>query len=152
MEQKARETDTKCSDMLERINFMISNIMVLEKVKVIDPLKVVIERVNETLKQAASLIQAYRKQGTIARRLNMSNSQNFVLMAQKITECSQDLMLGLQIQQTGDISVLSRAVPIDPQDEEARNFVDRHGGQSVINVRDCTVLHYGSQTWCPGIY
>ncbi|KAG0246872.1 hypothetical protein BGX31_006936 [Mortierella sp. GBA43] len=132
-EQKAREADTKCSDMLERISFMVNNIMVLEKVKVIDPLKPVIGRVNETLKQAASLIQAYRKQGAIARRLNMSNSQNFVLMAQRITECSQDLMLSLQIQQTGDMTVLSRSVPVDPQDEEAKDFIARHGGQSVVN-------------------
>ncbi|KAI8605756.1 hypothetical protein EDD21DRAFT_299094 [Dissophora ornata] len=133
IEQKARDADAKCKDLLERINFMVSNITVLEKVNAIDPLKVVIEKMNDTLKQAASLIQAYRKQGAIARRLNMSNSQNFVQMAQKITTCSQDLMLSLQIQQTGDISVLSRAVPMDPQDEEARIFVSAHGGQSAIN-------------------
>lgn len=113
---------------------MVSNIIVLEKVKTIDPLVAVIESMNETLKQAASLIQAYRKQGAIARRLNMSNGQNFTLMAQRITACSQDLMLSLQIQQTGDLSILTRAVPIDPQDEEAKQFVQSHGGQNIINV------------------
>ncbi|KAG0043107.1 hypothetical protein BGZ83_011821 [Gryganskiella cystojenkinii] len=133
IEQKARDADAKCEDLLERINFMVSNIMVLEKVKVIDPLKVVIEKMNDTLKMAASLIRTYRKQGAIARRLNMSNSQNFVHMADKIMGCSQDLMLSLQIQQTGDLSVLSRAIPVDDQDEEARTFVSTHGGQSVIN-------------------
>ncbi|KAI1316508.1 hypothetical protein EDD11_009921 [Mortierella claussenii] len=133
VEQKARDADTKCNDLLERINFMISNITVLEKVKVIEPLKAVIEKMNDTLKQAASVIQTYRKQGAIARRLNMSNSQNFVQMADKITSCSHDLMLSLQIQQTGDLSVLSRAVPVDPQDEEARQFVQQHGGQAAIN-------------------
>ncbi|KAF9987765.1 hypothetical protein BGZ65_002008 [Modicella reniformis] len=133
VEQKARDNDTKCNDMLERISFMVNNITVLERIKVTDPLKVVIEKVNETLKQAASLIQAYRKQGAIARRLNMSNSQNFIILAHKISECSQDLMLSLQIQQTGDISVLSRSVPVDPQDKEAENFVASHGGQSAIN-------------------
>ncbi|KAF9352206.1 hypothetical protein BGX26_009929 [Mortierella sp. AD094] len=133
IEQKAKEADAKCSDLLERINFMVSNITVLEKVKVIDPLRAVIEKMNDTLKQAASLIQTYRKQGAIAKRLNMSNSQNFVVMAGKITSCTQDLMLSLQIQQTGDISVLTRSVPLDTQDEEAQAFVKSHGGQSVIN-------------------
>lgn len=133
IEQKARDADAKCEDLLERINFMVSNITVLEKVEAIDPLKVVIEKTISTLKSAASLIQAYRKQGAIARRLNMSNSQNFVQMAQKIMACSQDLMLSLQIQQTGDLSVLSRSVPVDHQDEEAEIFVSTHGGQSVIN-------------------
>ncbi|KAH7032506.1 hypothetical protein BKA57DRAFT_400578 [Linnemannia elongata] len=133
IEQKARDADAKCEDLLERINFMVSNITVLEKVEAIDPLKVVIEKTISTLKSAASLIQAYRKQGAIARRLNMSNSQNFVQMAQKIMACSQDLMLSLQIQQTGDLSVLSRSVPVDNQDKEAEIFVSTHGGQSAIN-------------------
>ncbi|KAG0199824.1 hypothetical protein BGX28_006981 [Mortierella sp. GBA30] len=133
VEQKARDADAKCNDLLERINFMVSNITVLEKVKAIDPLMAVITKMNDTLKQAASLIQAYRRQGPIARRLNMSNSQNFIHMAGKISACSQDLMLSLQIQQTGDISVLSRSVPVDPQDEEAKTFVMAHGGQSVVN-------------------
>ncbi|KAG0348301.1 hypothetical protein BG004_005436 [Podila humilis] len=135
VETNARDVDTKCTDLLERINFMVSNLTVLEKVKVIDPLVVVIESMNEALKQAASLIQAYRKQGAIARRLNMSNSQNFAMMADRITACSQDLMLSLQIQQTGDLSVLTRAVPTDPQDEEAKKFIHAHGGQNIINNR-----------------
>ncbi|KAF9988611.1 hypothetical protein BGZ75_009034 [Mortierella antarctica] len=133
VEQRARDTDAKCTDLLERINFMVSNITVLEKVKAVEPLVAVISRMNETLKRAASLIQAYRKQGAIARRLNISNSQNFVQMAASISACSQDLMLSLQIQQTGDISVLTRSVPVDSQDEEAKSFVMAHGGQSVIN-------------------
>ncbi|KAK3825763.1 MAG: hypothetical protein J3Q66DRAFT_277887 [Benniella sp.] len=145
VEQRARENDTKCNDMVERINFMVGNVMVLEKIKVIDPLRAVIERVNETLKQAASLIQTYRKQGAIARRLNISHSQNFALMAQKVTECSQDLMLTLQIQQTGDMSILSRAIPVDPQDEEAKEFVARHGGQTVINANPQLVEEFAKK-------
>ncbi|KAF9562935.1 hypothetical protein EC968_005039 [Mortierella alpina] len=133
VEQRARDTDVKCTDLLERINFMVSNITVLEKVKAIEPLVAVISKMNDTLKRAASLIQAYRKQGAIARRLNISNSQNFVQMAEDISACSQDLMLSLQIQQTGDISVLTRMVPMESQDEEAKTFVMAHGGQSVIN-------------------
>ncbi|KAG0094306.1 hypothetical protein BGZ93_007393 [Podila epicladia] len=145
VETRARDADTKCTDLLERINFMVSNITVLEKVKAIDPLIAVIESMNETLKQAASLIQAYRKQGAIARRLNMSNGQNFTLMAQRITACSQDLMLSLQIQQTGDLSILTRAVPTDPQDEEAKQFVQSHGGQNIINSRPDLVEEFAKK-------
>ncbi|KAF9115354.1 hypothetical protein BGX27_008123 [Mortierella sp. AM989] len=145
IEQKARDVDAKCSDLLERINFMISNVTVLEKVRVIDPLRVVIEKMNDTLKQAASLIQAYRKQGSIARRLNMSNSQNFIAMAEMITSCTQDLMLSLQIQQTGDLAVLTRSVPFDAQDEEAREFVKLHGGQSAINSNPALVEEFAKK-------
>ncbi|KAF9319971.1 hypothetical protein BG003_007656 [Podila horticola] len=145
VETRARDADSKCTDLLERINFMVSNITVLEKVKAIDPLVAVIESMNETLKQAASLIQAYRKQGAIARRLNMSNGQNFTSMAQKITACSQDLMLSLQIQQTGDLSILTRAVPTDPQDEEAKKFVQAHGGQNIINSRPDLVEEFAKK-------
>ena len=121
---------------------MVSNLTVLERVPVIDPLVAVIERMNETLKRAASLIQAYRKQGKIARRLNMSNGANFEAMASSIAACSQDLMLSLQIQQTGDISVLSRLVPFDAQDEAAKKFVQANGGQEIINVSNLQVYLY----------
>jgi hypothetical protein len=140
VEQKARDADVKCNDLLERINFMVSNLTVLERVPAIDPLIAVIERMNDTLKRSASLIQAYRKQGKIARRLNMSNGANFVAMAASIAACSQDLMLSLQIQQTGEISVLSRSVPTDSQDEAAKKFVQAHGGQDIIKVKGALVL------------
>ncbi|KAF9179550.1 hypothetical protein BGZ51_006840 [Haplosporangium sp. Z 767] len=133
VEQKARDVDTKCTDMIERISFLVSNLTVLEKIKTIDPLVAVIEKTNDTLKQAAALIQAYRKQGSIARRLNLSNTQNFAMMAEKITACSNDLMLSLQIQQTGDLSILTKGIPVDPQDEEAKKFVAENGGQNAIN-------------------
>jgi len=135
VEKKARDADAKCTDLLERINFMVSNITVLEKVKVIDPLVAVIEKMNGILKSAATLIQTYRKQGAIARRLNMSNGANFGGMADKITNCSHDLMLSLQIQQTGDISILTRGIPQDQQDLDAQQFVMSHGGQDAVKVR-----------------
>ncbi|KAG0060318.1 hypothetical protein BGZ89_012366 [Linnemannia elongata] len=145
VEQKARDADVKCNDLLERINFMVSNLTVLERVQAIDPLVAVIERMNETLKRAASLIQAYRKQGKIARRLNMSNGANFVSMASSIAACSQDLMLSLQIQQTGDISVLSRSVPSDAQDEAAKQFVQANGGQDIINNNPALVEEFAKK-------
>ncbi|KAF9154538.1 hypothetical protein BG015_000682 [Linnemannia schmuckeri] len=145
VEQKARDVDIKCNDLLERINFMVSNLTVLERVPAIDPLVAVIERTTETLKRAASLIQAYRKQGKIARRLNMSNGANFDAMASSIATCSQDLMLSLQIQQTGDISVLSRSVPSDAQDEEAKKFVQANGGQDIINNNPALVEEFAKK-------
>ncbi|KAG0292696.1 hypothetical protein BGZ96_003814 [Linnemannia gamsii] len=145
VEQKARDADVKCNDLLERINFMVSNLTVLERVPVIDPLIAVIERMNETLKRSASLIQAYRKQGKIARRLNMSNGANFVLMADNIAACSQDLMLSLQIQQTGELSVLSRSVPMDSQDEAAKKFVQANGGQDIINNNPALVEEFAKK-------
>ncbi|KAG0052826.1 hypothetical protein BGZ83_002088 [Gryganskiella cystojenkinii] len=145
VERKARDADAKCNDLLERINFMVSNITVLEKVKVIDPLVAVIEKMNSILKSAATLIQTYRKQGAISRRLNMSNGANFTTMAEKITRCSQDLMLSLQIQQTGDISILTRSVPQDSQDLEAQKFVATHGGQDAVKHNPALVEEYAKK-------
>ncbi|KAF8952009.1 hypothetical protein BGZ46_003698, partial [Entomortierella lignicola] len=130
IETKAREADEKCQDLMERINFMVSHVLVLERIEVIDTLKTVLQRVQDVLKEAASLIEAYRKQGKIARRLKMSNTQNFESMAGKISSCSSDLMMSLQIQQTGDLSVLKRSVP---RDLAAETFIRDNGGQEAIN-------------------
>ncbi|GJJ72554.1 hypothetical protein EMPS_04912 [Entomortierella parvispora] len=134
IERKAREADEKCQDLMERINFMISHVLVLEKMQttasLMETLSTVLQRVQDALKEAASLIEAYRKQSKIARRLKMSNTQNFENMADKIKSCSSDLMLSLQIQQTGDLSVLKRSVP---RDIVAESFVKENGGQDVIN-------------------
>ncbi|KAF8937594.1 hypothetical protein BGZ58_002459 [Dissophora ornata] len=130
IEKKAREADEKCQDLMERINFMVSHVLILEKIEVMDTLKTVLQRVQDALKEAASLIEAYRKQGKIARRLKMSNTQNFESMAGKISTCSSDLMMSLQIQQTGDLSVLKRAVP---RDVVAEDFIKDNGGQEAIN-------------------
>jgi len=120
---------------MERINFMISHVLVLERMQataiLMETLETVLQRVQDTLKEAASLIEAYRKQSKLTRRLKMSNTQNFENMADKIKTCSSDLMLSLQIQQTGDLSVLKRAVP---RDVVAETFVKENGGQDVINV------------------
>ncbi|KAF9346147.1 hypothetical protein BGX26_002364, partial [Mortierella sp. AD094] len=130
IETKAREADEKCQDLMERINFMISHILVLERIEIMDTLRTVLQKVQDVLKEAAALIEAYRKQGKIARRLKMSNTQNFESMAGKISGCSSDLMMSLQIQQTGDLSVLKRSVP---RDLVAEDFIKEHGGQDVIN-------------------
>ncbi|KAF9134656.1 hypothetical protein BGW39_006245 [Mortierella sp. 14UC] len=134
IEQKAREVDEKCLDLMERINFLISHLVVLERIHnveaMMDTLTAVLQKVQDTLKEAAALIEAYRKQSKIARRLRMSNMQNFEQMAVKITTCSSDLMMSLQIQQTGDLSILKRVVP---RDRIAENFIRENGGQDTIN-------------------
>lgn len=120
---------------MERINFLVSHLVVLERIHNIeamtDTLMTVLQKVQDTLKEAAALIEAYRKQSKIARRLRMSNMQNFELMAGKITACSSDLMMSLQIQQTGDLSILKRMVP---RDRVAESFIRENGGQDMINV------------------
>ncbi|KAG0379427.1 hypothetical protein BGX24_000450 [Mortierella sp. AD032] len=134
IEQKAREVDEKCLDLMERINFLVSHLIVLERIHnveaMMDTLTVVLQKVQDTLKEAAALIEAYRKQSKIARRLRTSNTQNFEQMAGKITTCSSDLMMSLQIQQTGDLSILKRGVP---RDRIAENFIRENGGQETIN-------------------
>ncbi|KAG0252830.1 hypothetical protein BG011_006718 [Mortierella polycephala] len=143
IEQKAREVDAKCQDLLERINFMLSHLVVLEGIdQKIEPLLQVLQRVQDTLKEAAVLIETYRKQGKIVRRLKMSNKENFELVAAKVTTCSTDLMLSLQIQQTGDLSLLKRAVP---RDLEAERFVRDHGGEEAINNNPVLVEEFAKK-------
>ncbi|KAF9922951.1 hypothetical protein FBU30_006912 [Linnemannia zychae] len=146
IEQKAREVDEKCLDLMERINFLISHLVVLERIHnveaMMDTLVSVLRKVQDTLKEAAALIEAYRKQGKIARRLRTSNMQNFEQMAAKITTCSSDLMMSLQIQQTGDLSILKRVVP---RDRVAENFIRENGGQDTINNDPELVKKFAAQ-------
>lgn len=120
---------------MERINFLVSHLIVLERIHnveaLMDTLATVLQKVQDTLKEAAALIEAYRKQSKIARRLRISNMQSFEQMAGKITNCSSDLMMSLQIQQTGDLSILKRVVP---RDRIAEKFIRENGGQDMINV------------------
>ncbi|KAG0235855.1 hypothetical protein BGW41_000647 [Actinomortierella wolfii] len=146
IETKAREADEKCLDLVERINFLVSHLLVLERIhdveNLMETLQVVIQKVNDTLKEAAALIEAYRKQNKITRRLRTSNVQNFDQMATKITTCSSDLLMSLQIQQTGDISILKRAVP---RDRVAEAFIRDNGGQEIINNDPSLVRKFAEQ-------
>ncbi|KAF9005915.1 hypothetical protein BDQ17DRAFT_1398901 [Cyathus striatus] len=87
----------------------------------------VIKRMNDALKDAAALITAYRKQGFIARRLNISNREKFTICAEPLNTCCKDLVISLQIYQTDKLNILAREMPVDGQDEEARTFVASHG-------------------------
>ncbi|KAF9570256.1 hypothetical protein EC968_002027 [Mortierella alpina] len=143
IEQQARDVDEKCQDLLERISFMLSHMLVLEGVEEkIEPLMQVLQKVQDTLKEAAALIEAYRKQGKIVRRLKMSNKENFENVVARVTSCSTDLMLSLQIQQTGDLSLLKRSVP---RDLEAEQFVRDRGGEDVVNSNPVLVEEFAKR-------
>ncbi|KAF9276841.1 hypothetical protein BGZ68_009708 [Mortierella alpina] len=143
IEQQARDVDEKCQDLLERISFMLSHMLVLEGVEEkIEPLMQVLQKVQDTLKEAAALIEAYRKQGKIVRRLKMSNKENFESVVARVTSCSTDLMLSLQIQQTGDLSLLKRSVP---RDLEAEQFVKDRGGEDVVNSNPVLVEEFAKR-------
>ncbi|KAG2173668.1 hypothetical protein INT43_005088 [Umbelopsis isabellina] len=126
IEKKARDAETKCTDLLERINFMMGNLTVLEKVSVTEAVKGVVSRIEKSLKSAVDLITAYRKQGVIARRLNLGNKDKFEANATKIKDITGDLMISLQIQQSGQLDILSRHVPTDPEDQVAQEFLIAH--------------------------
>ena len=127
VEKKARDADVKCNDLLERITFMLSHLPALKGVEIIKPTQLVIERMNGILKDAASLVAAYRKQGAVARRLSLHNRDKFAAAVVAINACSGDIMVSLQIHQTTRLDVLTRGVPADPEDEAAQEFVTRHG-------------------------
>lgn len=62
IETKYREVDEKCQDLIERINFMVSHILVLGRFEIMDMLKTALDKFQYVLKEAAALIEAYRKQ------------------------------------------------------------------------------------------
>ncbi|OAJ41871.1 hypothetical protein BDEG_25406 [Batrachochytrium dendrobatidis JEL423] len=132
VEVKAREADAKCSDLLERINFMVEHLTVIEAIKISFSTEHVIQRMETVLKSAATLIQTYRRQNTLARRLNTGNKDRFVGCCKSIETCSNDLMFSLQIQQTSQLDVLTRAIAIDEQDLAAEAFLKENGGISNI--------------------
>ncbi|PPQ63111.1 hypothetical protein CVT24_005822 [Panaeolus cyanescens] len=136
IEQRAQEVDIKCSDLLERITFMVSHLPILEKMEIMPGTQKVIDRMVEAMKGAASLIAAYRKQSKIARRLSISNRDKFVQCADAVNNCCQDLLMSLQIYQTGQLEILTRAVPVDEEDIAAQTFVDEHGGSIDAFIHD----------------
>ncbi|KAF5328429.1 hypothetical protein D9619_013297 [Psilocybe cf. subviscida] len=136
LEKRAADVDAKCSDLIERITFMVSHLPALLKVEITTPTRQVIDRMNESIKDAAALIAAYRKQGRVARRLSLTNREKFTVCAETINNCSRDLLMSLQIRQTIQLDILTREVPIDEDDAAAKVFVDAHGGSIDAIVHD----------------
>ena len=132
IERKAQDTDAKCNDLLERITFMMGHLPALRHVQVMDGTRQVIEHINDVLKTSAALIQAYRRQGPIARRLNLGNKDKFASCAAAINVCCADLMMSLQIHQTTQLDILTRSVPVDAEDLAAMTFFIHHGGVDAV--------------------
>ncbi|KAF4614758.1 hypothetical protein D9613_003410 [Agrocybe pediades] len=138
LERRAQDVDLKCTDLLERITFMLSHLPALQKIEIMPSTRQVIERVNDALKESASLIAAYRKQGRIVRRLAIGNREKFTICANTINDCCRDLLMSLQIHQTVKLDILTRDVPIDDEDKAAKTFVEKHGGsvEAVMHDRE----------------
>ncbi|PPQ98096.1 hypothetical protein CVT26_003266 [Gymnopilus dilepis] len=140
LEKKAQDVDAKCNDLVERITFMLSHLPALQNTEVLPATQRVIDRVNDVLKGTAALLAAYRKQGRLARRLSLSNSDKFAACAQNINTCCSDLLMSLQIHQTVQVDILTRSVPVDEGDVAAREFVQTHGGSVDALVQDRELL------------
>ena len=145
IEQQARDADAKCNDLVDRIAFMLGHLAVLRRVEVMDVTKQVIDRMILTLQDAASLIQAYRKQSLIARRLNVNNRDKFASCVLAVNSCSNDLMISLQIQQSGQLDILTRSVPVDLEDKAAQSFIAHHGGVDAVRQDETLVTENSSE-------
>ncbi|KAF5392352.1 hypothetical protein D9757_001585 [Collybiopsis confluens] len=145
IEQRARDVDAKCTDLVQRCTFMLSHLPALKKIQVTDSTRQVIDRMNDVLKKAAALIQTYRKQGAIARRLSVHNKDRFTSCAGSLKDCTNDLMISLQIHQSTQLDILTRPVPSDPEDEAAEKFVAAHGGIDVVKGNEELVKQFASE-------
>ncbi|KAF9072638.1 hypothetical protein BDP27DRAFT_1360947 [Rhodocollybia butyracea] len=145
VEQRARDVDTKCTDLVQRVTFMLSHLPALKKINVTDATRQVIDRMNDTLKKSAALIQTYRKQSAVARRLSVHNKDRFASCALLVTQCTNDLMISLQIHQSVQLDILTRPVPSDPEDEAAASFVAAHGGIDAVKGDEALVKRFASE-------
>jgi hypothetical protein len=131
--KQARDADAKCNDLVDHISFMLGRLAVLRRVKVMDvTLAKQVDRMILTLRDAASLIQPYRKRSLIVRRLNVSNGDKFASCVQAANLCSSDLIMSLQIHQSGQLDILTRSVPVDLEDKAAQSFISHHGGVDAV--------------------
>ncbi|KIJ46760.1 hypothetical protein M422DRAFT_59571 [Sphaerobolus stellatus SS14] len=112
---------------------MLSHLTALKNIEITDATKTVIERMKVILIDATALIEAYRRQRPVARRLSLNNREKFSMCADKVNRCCNDLMMCLQIQQSGQLDVITRSVPNDPDDEAATLFLADNG--SLENVK-----------------
>ncbi|KIK62615.1 hypothetical protein GYMLUDRAFT_260305 [Collybiopsis luxurians FD-317 M1] len=145
VEQRARDVDVKCIDLVQRVTFMLSHLPALKTIQVTDSTRQVIDRMNDVLKKAAALIQTYRKQSAIARRLSVHNKDRFASCATVLKDCTNDLIVSLQIHQSTQLDILTRPVPLDPEDEAAEKFVATHGGLDAIKGNEKLVKQFASE-------
>ncbi|KAF9258513.1 hypothetical protein L218DRAFT_1064862 [Marasmius fiardii PR-910] len=143
IEKSARDTSAKCRDLVERVTFMLSYLPALQSLHkdgtgVTQSTRQVIDRMNNVLKDCTALIEAYRKQGVIARRLSLKNKEKFEGCAQSLAGVTNDLLISLQIHQTTQMERMlnpNRVIlPKDDGDEEAEAFVNKNGGEEVVKA------------------
>ncbi|KIK55359.1 hypothetical protein GYMLUDRAFT_1018296 [Collybiopsis luxurians FD-317 M1] len=145
VEQRARDVDAKCTDLVQRVTFMLSHLPALKNITVTDSTRQIIDRMNDVLKKSAALIQTYRKQSAIARRLSVHNKDRFASCATSLKDCTNDLMVSLQIHQSAQLDILTRPVPSDPEDEAAEKFVAAHGGLDAVKGSEELVKRFASE-------
>src|ERR1700689_2409030 len=54
IEKQACDADAKCNDLVDRITFMLGHLTVLRRVKMMDPTRLVVDRMITALRDAAS--------------------------------------------------------------------------------------------------
>ncbi|KAF5364595.1 hypothetical protein D9758_005586 [Tetrapyrgos nigripes] len=145
IEERARDVDVKCADLVQRISFMVSHLPMLQNVEITDATSQVLGHMNDVLKRCTALIEAYRKQSTVARRLNLKNKDRFAHCAKSLGDCTNDLMVSLQIHQTTKLDILSRSIPTDQEDKAAEAFVASHGGVQAVTSNEELVKQFASQ-------
>eukprot|EP00842_Homolaphlyctis_polyrhiza_P002420 jgi/Hompol1/3179/HPOL_006387-RA len=95
----------------------------------------IVKRMEDILKGAANLIQTYRKQNALARRLNTGNKDKFVSCAKSIETCYQDLITHLDLpRQMRRLAIFSKDLPIDELDAKSAKFLKLHGGFDAVKV------------------
>ncbi|KAK1224737.1 hypothetical protein PQX77_012345 [Marasmius sp. AFHP31] len=145
VEKAAQETSLKCRDLVERVTFCVGLLPALRsllpspsegegEISISSATRRVIDRMNAVLKDCTALIEAYRKQGVIARRLRMGNKDKFEACAKALGLVTNDLMVSLQIYQTTQLKTLdpARGVPKEEGEDEAAAFVKEYGGEDAV--------------------
>ncbi|KAJ3267778.1 hypothetical protein HDV01_004037 [Terramyces sp. JEL0728] len=124
---------------------MVGHLTALEHVAVIPATELVLQKMDQVLKDAATVIQTYRKQSKISRRLNLGNKDKFQGCFTSIEKCSADLMFSLQIHQTHKLEELSKRKE-DALDLEAEKFIKEHGGIENIKNNKELVKQFAAET------
>ncbi|KAG7092999.1 hypothetical protein E1B28_009298 [Marasmius oreades] len=155
IERNAQDNSARCRDLVERVTFMLSHVPALralckEGTGVDQATRQVINRMNNVLKDCTALIEAYRKQGIIARRLSLKNKEKFEGCAQALAGVTNDLLISLQIHQTSQMERMLNPnrliLPKDEGDEEAEAFVNEFGGEEVVKADRELVAMFAEDT------
>ncbi|PPQ76312.1 hypothetical protein CVT26_009036 [Gymnopilus dilepis] len=134
--KKAQDVDAKCNDLVERITFMLRHLAALQNIKFLPATQRVIDCVNHVSKDTAASIADDRKQGRLARRLSLTNSNKFAACARSINNRCSDLLMNFRIHQTVQVTILTGAIPVDEEDMATREFVQPHVGCVQVLVQD----------------